>query len=265
MKWVKRIVLGLIGLILLVVLLFFGMLAVDSFSDAERMAKLTNTEIEHPNGPPVRAYVAQSGATEPQPAVIMIHEFWGLRESVLGKADALSNEGYVVIAPDTYRGATTESLPRAIYQVFRTPDERVNSDLDAVFAWATQQPNIDPERIAIMGFCYGGRVSIGYSMTNNKLAATSTFYGGGAETEASKLAALSGPVLGVFGGADQQIPPEQVDAFKRGLEEAGIEHQVTVYDGMDHAFVSDIETIRAGGAPGEAWDELLMFLKSNLQ
>ncbi len=265
MKWIKRIVLGLVGLVLVVALLFFGMLTVDSFSDAERLAKLTNTEIEHPNGPSVRAYVAQSESTEPQPAVIMIHEFWGLKESVLGKADALSNEGYVVIAPDTYRGVTTSLIPRAIYQVPRTPDEQVNSDLDAVFAWAAQQPNIDPERIAIMGFCYGGRVSIGYSITNNKLAATSTFYGGGAETEASKLAALSGPVLGVFGREDQQIPPEQVEAFKQGLTEAGIEHQVTVYDGVGHAFVSDVETIQAGGAAGEAWNELLVFLKSNLQ
>lgn len=265
MKWVKRIFLAIVGLIFAVLLLFFGMLAVDSFSDAERMAKLTNTEIENPNGPAVRAYVAPSDATEPQPAVIMIHEFWGLRESVIGKADALSNEGYVVIAPDTYRGVSTELLPRAIYQVLRTPDERVNSDLDAVFAWAAEQPNIDPERIAIIGFCYGGRVSISYSMTNNKLAATSTFYGGGAETEASKLAALPGPVLGVFGEVDASIPLEQVEAFKQGLEEAGIEHQVTVYDGMDHAFVSDVETIRAGGAPGEAWDELLAFLKTNLQ
>ena len=265
MKWLKRILLAIVGLIVAVVLLFFLMLAVDSFFDAGRIAELSNTEIENPNGPAVRAYVAQSGSTEPQPAVIMIHEFWGLRESVTGKADALSNEGYVVIAPDTYRGVSTSLIPRAIYQVIRTPEERVNTDLDAVFAWAAQQPNIDPERIAIIGFCYGGRVSISYSMSNNKLAATSTFYGGGAETEASKLAALPGPVLGVFGSEDQQIPLEEVEAFKTGLEQAGIEHQVTVYDGVGHAFVSDVETIRAGGAPGDAWNELLAFLKTNLQ
>ena len=72
-------------------------------------------------------------------------------------------------------------------------------------------------------------------------------------------------MLGVFGAEDASIPLEEVETFKNSLEEVGIPHQVTVYDGVGHAFVSDIETIRAGGAPGEAWDELLAFLKTNLQ
>lgn len=265
MKWIKRILLAIVGLLLLSILFLFGSIAVDSFFDAGRVAALTNTQIENPNGPAVRAYVAHSGASEPQPAVIMIHEFWGLKPSIVGKAKALAEEGYVVVAPDTYRGATTDWIPRAIYQTLRTEQERVNVDLDAVFAWLQQQPNVDPSRIAIMGFCYGGRVSLNYSMHNNQLAATSTFYGGSPESDPKKLAALPGPLLGVFGSADQSIPLEDVEALEQGLEEAGIAHQVTVYEGQGHAFVSDIETIRAGGAPGDAWNELLAFLNKELQ
>ena len=67
--------------------------------------------------------------------VIMIHEFFGLNESIIGKAKALSEEGYLVVAPDTFRGSTAAWIPRAIFQVITNKPERANRDLDAVFAW----------------------------------------------------------------------------------------------------------------------------------
>ena len=72
-------------------------------------------------------------------------------------------------------------------------------------------------------------------------------------------------MLGIFGGADQSISLDKVNAFEQGLEAAGIPHQITVYDGQPHAFVGDAEGIKAGGAQGEAWDEMLMFLAANLK
>jgi carboxymethylenebutenolidase len=194
----------------------------------------------------------------------MIHEFFGLNESILGKADLLAQEGYLVVAPDTFRGSTTSWIPRAIYQVISTRPEAVNADLDSVYAWLGSQPEVDADRVATAGFCYGGRVSLSYSLHNPRLAATVIFYGS-PETDPAILKTLPGPVLGIFGGADQSIPVEQVKAFDTALSEAGVPHEIKIYDGQPHAFVRDAEGIKSGGAQGEAWSQMLAFLDANLK
>jgi carboxymethylenebutenolidase len=83
-------------------------------------------------------------------------------------------------------------------------------------------------------------------------------------TDPDQLAQLSGPVLGIFGGADSSIPLDEVRGFETGLEQAGVEHTVTVYPDQPHAFVTDVEAIAAGGAPGEAWAEMVTFLEQAL-
>jgi carboxymethylenebutenolidase len=231
----------------------------------DRLISLANTIIPGADGEPdVLAYVAKPEGDGPFPAVIMIHEFYGLNESIIGKAEGLTEEGYYVVAPDTFRGSTTSWIPRAIYQVISTPQDRVNTDLDSVYAWLASQPEVANERIGIAGFCYGGRASLLYSLHNNNLAATVVFYGS-PETDPEVLSNLPGPLLGIFGGADQSISVEEVNAFEDALQTAGVPHEITVYDGQPHAFVTDIESIRAGGVQGEAWAQMLGFLEEHLK
>ncbi|MBN8658142.1 MAG: dienelactone hydrolase family protein [Anaerolineae bacterium] len=265
MKTFKRILLGLFAvlafLILLIPLSIFG----DALVGGNRIGKLTNTTISGVNGAPdVRAYVATPDGEGPFPVVIMIHEFYGLNESIISKADLLAKEGYIVIAPDTFRGQTTSLIPRAIYLVSTTDQEDVNADLDSVYAWLEAQPDVDTGRIAIAGFCYGGRVSLLYSLHNGGMAATVIFYGS-SETDPEVLKNLSGPVLGIFGGADQSIPLEEVDALEMGLVAAGVPHQVSVYEGQPHAFVTSAEGIASDPVQAEAWNEMLAFLDANLK
>ena len=209
MKNVKRVLLGLLAVLAILILFLPLSIFVDSLLDGNRLDALTNTTVPGANGgPDVRAYVAKPEGEGPFPTVIMIHEFYGLRESVVGKADFLAKEGYLVIAPDTFRGSSTSWIPRAIYQVINTKPEDVNADLDSVYAWLEAQPDVDSDRIAILGFCYGGRTSLVYSLHNNKLAATVIFYGS-PETDPEVLKSLPGPVLGIFGGADQSISVEE--------------------------------------------------------
>jgi carboxymethylenebutenolidase len=153
-------------------------IVVDSLAGKIRIDELTNTTIPGVDGAPdVRAYVAAPEGEGPFPTVIMIHEFYGLNESITSKADLLAQEGYLVIAPDTFRGQTTPLIPRAIYLVSTTDQEDVYADLNSVYAWLESQPNVDAARIGIAGFCYGGRVSLLYSLRNSRLAATVVFYG----------------------------------------------------------------------------------------
>lgn len=265
MKLLKRVFLGILVLLAVFIVFLAGSIAVDYAIGANRLDNIANVTIPGANsGPDVRSYVAKPEGQGPFPTVIMIHEFWGLNESIIGKADLLAKEGYLVIAPDTFRGATTAWIPRAIYQVISSKPEKVNADLDSVYAWLESQPDVDANRIAIAGFCSGGRTSLVYSLHNNRLASTVIFYGA-PETDPVILKALPGPVLGIFGEADQSIPVQEVNAFDVALTEAGVPHEITIYDGQPHAFVQDAAGIQAGGAQGEAWSQMLAFLESNLK
>jgi len=265
MKILIRVLLGVLSIAMLLILFLAASILVDYAIGRGRMDAVTNTTIPGQNGgPDVRAYVARPQGEGPFPVVIMIHEFFGLNQSIVGKAQGLAEEGYLVVAPDTFRGSTTAWIPRAIYQVIRSKPEQVNQDLDAVYAWIESQPEAAAQPVGILGFCYGGRTSLTYSLHNNRLAATVIFYGS-PETDPEVLRALPGPVLGIFGGADNSIPVEDVGAFEAALDQAGIPNEITVYDGQPHAFVTDIESIRSGGVQAQAWGQMLKFLDENLK
>ncbi|MFM8367926.1 MAG: dienelactone hydrolase family protein, partial [Chloroflexota bacterium] len=99
---------------------------------------------------------------------------------------------------------------------------------------------------------------------NNKLAATVIFYGSPV-TDVAVLKTLPGPVLGIFGGADQSIPVEEVTAFDEALTDANVQHEITIYDGQPHAFVEGVEGIKSDEVQGAAWAQMLAFLETNLK
>jgi carboxymethylenebutenolidase len=265
MKILKRFLLGLLSLAMGLVILLAGSVAVDFAIGGERIIAVTNTTIPGQNGgPDVRVHIATPPGDGPFPVVIMIHEFYGLNESIVAKAEGLAEEGYLVIAPDTFRGSTTAWIPRAIFQVITNRPEQVNQDLDSVYAWIEAQPHAAVDRVGVVGFCYGGRASLSYSLHNDQLAATVIFYGSPV-TDPQVLRSLPGPVLGIFGGADNSIPVEDVHAFEAALNQAGIPNEITLYENQPHAFITDMESIRSGGVQGQAWGQMLEFLEENLK
>jgi carboxymethylenebutenolidase len=265
---VGRVVLWVVGVALALVVVLGAFLAIsivlDGRGSAERLDSVANTTIPGNGGPDVRAYVAKPSTPGPHPVVVMIHEFWGLNPDIVSKADLLAEEGYFVVAPDVFRGSTTGYLPKAIYQVISTPADQVNQDLDAVVKWTASQTAVEAERTGIVGFCFGGRSSLLYSLHNPTLQATAVFYGEPV-TDPARLAKLEGPVLGIFGGADMSIPIANVKAFESALNEAGVESTVTIYPDQPHAFVKNAAGIEAGGAQGAAWSEMLAFFQGALQ
>jgi carboxymethylenebutenolidase len=264
LKWIRRIVLSLFAVVLIAVLALAAVIGVDSAGMAGRLDPLTNTRMPGAGGAGIRAYVARPSGPGPHPAVIMIHEFWGIKPEILGKADDLAARGYLVVVPDMFRGRTTNLVPSAIYNVISHPPAQVDADLADVFAWLSSQPDVAADRIAAMGFCFGGGSAIRYATSNPNLAATAVFYGSPV-TDPDRLRAVRGPVLGIFGGADSSIPLEEVRAFEAGLKSAGVQHEVTVYDGQPHAFVTDMDAVRAGGPQGEAWAQFTSFLDEALK
>lgn len=263
MRLLRRIFSWLGLLILAIVLFVIGSIAVDALIGGQRVDALSNLTIDGPDDTSISAHIARPADGEPKPAVIMLHDWRGMSADVNSKADDLAAQGYVVVAPDTYRGAVSSWFPRTMYLAISTPTERVNTDLDAVYAWLEAQPDVDADRIAVMGFCYGGGKSLEYGLHNSNLAATVVFYGT-LLTDAARLTSMAGPVLGIFGELDAQIPVDEVNAFEAALNEAGVQNQVTIYEERGHGFVKNVESIASDPQQRAAWDELIAFFKDNL-
>lgn len=265
MRMVKRLVIGAGVALLLLVLGVLGLVASEALLGA-KAGEFSNVSYPAADGSTIGGWLAQPEGEGPFPAVLMVHEWWGLNGEIMEMAEKLAAEGYVVLAPDTYRGETTTLVPRAIALRVSTPPERVDSDMMAAFAYLAGLPNVDAARIGVMGFCYGGGVALRHGVQNPAIVATINLYGDTISDPADFGALLEtgGPVLGIFGRDDAQIPVSRVQSFEAALGATTIEHTVTIYDGVGHAFVNP-ESIAAGGAAAQAWAQILAFFEEHLQ
>lgn len=263
MRILTRVLAWSVGALAAIVLGVAASVPIEGWLSRGTVESIANVTLAGPAGT-LHAFVARPPAGDgPYPLVIMLHEFWGLDAATAGKAELLARDGYVVIAPDLMRGRTTRWLPSAIWQTVRTPDERVRADIDAAIAALAGDDDVDAGRLAVMGFCFGGRMSLRYALERPAVAATGVFYGNVTDDVAA-LRGLGGPVLGVFGADDGSIPLAEVAAFERSLAAAGIEHEVRVFDGVGHAFVTSADAIARDPVQGEAWELLRAFLRRSL-
>lgn len=265
MKWIRRLLILLLVLVVLLVAGVAGVIGWDSAFGA-RATDYTNVTYTGPDGSELHAYLAQPEGEGPFPAVLMVHEWWGLNAEITEMADRLAEEGYVVLAPDTYRGATTQLVPRALFLRITVPEDRVDRDMQAAYDYLTALDTVAAERVGVIGFCYGGGVALRHAIANAGLAATINLYGDTVSDPQAfgVLLQTQGPLLGIFGAEDAQIPLAEVRDFEAALAATPIEHTVTVYDGVGHAFVNP-EGIDSGGAPAEAWAQILAFFEETLQ
>jgi carboxymethylenebutenolidase len=264
-RFFRNLLLGILAAALLLVLVMVGIIAFDSIFPAQRATDFTNVTYPGVNGVALQGYLAAPSGEGPFPAVLMIHEFYGLNEGIVKKADLLAQQGYVVLAPDAYRGNTTRLIPRAIWLTTTTPREQIAADIDAAFRYVSQIDQVDSERVGAVGFCFGGTQALRLGIRNPNLAANVIFYGSGLVTDPGELGVLgqNGPVLGIFGETDNSIPLEEVLAFDQAMDARQIENVVTVYPGVGHAFVQ-YESITQGNQARQAWEQMLSFLEENL-
>jgi carboxymethylenebutenolidase len=262
---VKKIFLGLVVVCLVLGIGVVALVVGDALMGSQA-TDVTNVTFTAADGTILHGYLAQPADAGVYPAVLMVHEWWGLNAEIVEMADTLAEEGYVVLAPDTYRGSAASTVPGALYLRLNVPEERVDSDMQAAFSYLAALENVDAARIGVMGFCYGGGVALRHAVLNPAIAATINLYGD-TIADATGFGALreSGrPILGIFGEDDNQIPVAEVEAFETALTGADIPHEVTIYPGVGHAFVNP-EAIAEAGAAQEAWAQILAFLDANLR
>jgi carboxymethylenebutenolidase len=213
---------------------------------------LTAGAVKIPTGdgelPAYRALPAGGG---PFPVVLVVQEIFGVHEHVQDVCRRFAKAGYLAIAPELYARQGDVAKMTDIQQIVtevvaKVPDRQVMSDLDAAVAWAEKNGG-DPARLAITGFCWGGRVVWLYAAHSVKLRAGVAWYGrltGAPDPLHPKHAldvagALHAPVLGLYGGADTGIPMPDVEKMRGAIAAAGGASQIHVYPDAPHGFHAD--------------------------
>lgn len=212
-------------------------------------------------------YLAQPAESEDQlPAVVMIHEWWGLNENIKNMAEQLAGEGYVVLAVDLYDGevATESSQARTLATSVRENPDVAVENLNAAVAHLSNLKNVDSSRIASLGWCFGGGFSLQLALNAEQPLAATVVYYGTLVTDEQELASITWPVLGIFGAEDQSIPVEDVNEFEASLDANGIMNEIYIYDGVGHAFANPSGDSYAPEETADAWEKTLGFLSTHV-
>jgi len=201
----------------------------------------------------------------PFPAIIVIHEWWGLNDWVKEQASKLADEGYVALAIDLYRGKVA-TTPDEAHEIMRgVPEDRAKRDLHAAFEYLASQSNVKKDRIGSIGWCMGGGYSLDVALQEPALAAAVINYGHLA-TDNDALKKINAPILGLFGGQDRGIPVDDVRKFEQTLNQMGKKIAIKIYDDAGHAFENPNN--KAGYREADAADarkRTLEFLSSTLK
>ena len=224
------------------------------------------------------AYRAAPAGKADAPVVLVVSEIFGVHEYIADVARRFAKAGYFAIAPELFArqgdpGSYGEVSKLIAEVVSRVPDAQVMGDLDAAAAWAKGQ-GADASRLAITGFCWGGRITWLYDAHNPAVKAAVAWYGrlvgtGSAlqPTQPLQLVGrLNGPVLGLYGGADDGIPLATVQAMKAALARGSAAAKMSefvVYPDAPHAFHADYRPSYRPEAAEDGWRRCLAWLKAH--
>jgi carboxymethylenebutenolidase len=201
----------------------------------------------------------------PFPALIVIHEYWGLNDWVKEQTGKLADQGYLALAIDLYRGKVADN-PDLAHELMRgLPQDRANRDLQSAYDFLASQSNVKKDRIGSIGWCMGGGYSLDAALLEPKLAAAVINYGH-LTTDPAELKKINAPILGNFGGQDQGITPDDVKKFQQAMESAGKKVDIKIYADAGHAFENpgNKKGYRAEDA-ADAWKRTVDFLAATLK
>lgn len=210
-------------------------------------------------------FVFPTDMVEPLPAVIMIHEWWGLNDGLRAMADRLAGEGYIVLAVDLFKGRTAEQPDGArelMLEVLENPsfaEDNLRQAYDFLVTTA-RAPSV-----ASLGWCFGGGWSLNTAMMFPERLAASVIYYGQVISDEEQLQRLSVPILGIFAEQDRGIPVDSVRRFETALQRLRKEHAIRVFPGVGHAFANPSGENYDAVAAADAWALTLDFLARHLR
>jgi len=217
------------------------------------------------NGATAPGYLAvpESGSG---PGVVVLQEWWGLEGHIRDMCDRFAAEGFFALAPDLYRGETTEQPNEAEQKMMALSMDQAAKDMSGAVDFLAQQEGCRGDGIGAVGFCLGGGLAVWAATVNPKVRAAVTYYYvmPHGKPDFSKIA---GPVLGHFGTGDDFVPVEDAKALEREIAEAsGQAVEFHFYEGAGHAFANDHDRLGTyePEAAGQAWQRTIAFLRTNL-
>jgi carboxymethylenebutenolidase len=227
------------------------------------------------NGQNVPVYRAQPEGKTNLPVILVISEIFGVHEHIADVARRFAKQGYLALAPDLFvrQGDPTKVTSIAELQkglIANTPDAQVFTDLDAVVAWAKANGG-NGDKIAITGFCWGGRITWLYAAHNPSIKAGVAWYGrlkGDLNANFPRhpidvAGTLSVPVLGLYGAKDTGIPLETVDIMKAELAKGPNKSTFVIYPNSGHAFHADYRPSYNEADAKDGWGRALAWFKQN--
>jgi carboxymethylenebutenolidase len=217
----------------------------------------TMIEFARPDGGRTKGYLALAG--QGRPGVVVIQEWWGLNDQICGVADRFARAGYNALAPDLYKGRVTTE-----------PDEanHLMSGLDFVGAThqdlrgAAQHLKGQGGKVAVMGYCMGGALTIAGAEHIPEVAAGVCFYGIPPRGFADP-ARIRVPLQCHFANQDDWCTPAAVDDLEKVLKGAGIKHEIYRYDAA-HAFANERSAVYDVACANQAWERMATFLKAQI-
>jgi carboxymethylenebutenolidase len=222
--------------------------------------------VQFPNGTTtVSGYLATPEKPGRYPALVVVHEWWGLTDWVKEQAQKLAAQGYVALAVDLYRGKVT-SDPEVAHELMRgLPQDRAVSDLNAAFAYLFTRTDVDHDHIGSIGWCMGGGLSLQLAIHQPRLAACIVNYGA-LPTDPNDLQQIFAPVLGNFGAEDRGITPDDVHAFEKTMQTLKRRIDLKIYDGAGHGFENSTNAnAYRPEAAADAWSRTVAFLGKTMK
>ncbi len=209
-----------------------------------------------------QGFLAKPSSTGEFPAIIMIHEWWGLNDNIKEMAKKLASHGYIVLAVDLYNNkvGTTSEEARQLVTSF---DSGIGiENMNAAISYLKEEHS--SESFGSIGWCFGGGQSLNLAVNNPELDATVMYYGQ-VSSDPEKLSNISWPVLGIFAEKDNGIPVDSVKEFETQLNDLGIVNEIIIYPGVDHAFANPSGDRYAPEESKDAWEKTILFLNQNLK
>lgn len=226
-------------------------------------------------GGPMPGYAAKPEGTGPFPVVLVVQEIFGVHDYIRDVCRRLAKLGYLAVAPELYFRQGDPSKIDDIQTLLATlvatvPDVQVRQDLDATLDWALEQGG-DRKRVGITGFCWGGRQTWLFAAHSWRVSAAVAWYGRleGAVNPNQRyhpidvVADLKAPVLGLYGGADEGIPVDQVDRMRAACrEKAKAAVKIMVYPDAPHAFHADYRPGYREEPARDGWEQMLSWFRT---
>jgi len=222
------------------------------------------------------AYYARPDGAGPFPTVLVIEEIFGVHEYIKDVCRRLAHAGYAAVAPELYARLADLSTMTDIHQIItdvilKAPDAQMLSDLDAAASWAVADNHGDAARLAVTGFCRGGRDTWLYAAHNPHLRAAVAWYGpvGGPvsdiqpRTAADLAADLKCPLLGLYGAQDASIKPADVEAAAARARAAGKSVDIVVFPDAGHGFHADYRPSYNAADARDGWARMLAWFKQH--